>query len=86
MNTFKFRLIGTVDMVVTIEAEDAETASGLAYDYPADKLSWVNWEVEEIEEEEEDTPVAQKCPPQVPWGDGVSFVLPSFVTHQYKKK
>lgn len=85
MNTFKFRLIGTVDMVVTIEAEDAETASSLAYDYPAEKFKWVNWEVEEIEEEEE-KPVAQKSPPQVPWGEGVSFALPSFVTHQYKKK
>jgi hypothetical protein len=50
MNTFKFRLIGTVDMVVTIEAEDAETASGLAYDYPSEKLKWLNWEVEEVEE------------------------------------
>ncbi len=51
MNTFKFRLIGTVDMIVTIEADDAETASALAYDYPSEKLKWVNWEVEEIEEE-----------------------------------
>lgn len=56
MKSFKFRLMGTVDMVVTIEAEDVETAAGLAYDYPADQMSWLVWDVENVstEDEEED--------------------------------